>query len=115
MMRPLLIQRTILVRDLPIMLVTGLFLGHALRDGNISRVEALLLLAVFFSLVSGSIYAARQKKASSVGDQGIPAASDIDNSLGKAFLLGDEGFALTEQLFHSPNEAAVRSTTATWA
>ena len=27
------------------------------------------------------------------------------------FLLADEGFALTEQLFHSPNEAAIRSAT----
>jgi len=27
------------------------------------------------------------------------------------FLLADEGFALTEQLFHSPKEAAVRSAT----
>ncbi|MFC1765769.1 calcium/sodium antiporter [Planctomycetota bacterium] len=87
LMRPLLIQRTIMLRELPVMLVTGLIMGHSLRDGNVSRMEALLLLAVFFSLVAGAIYAARQKSISSVGDLAIPAAADVDNSLGKAFLL----------------------------
>jgi len=61
LIRPLRVQRKTLFREIPIMLLVALLLWPLLRNSNISRPEAVILLAIFAALIILTVYAARRE------------------------------------------------------
>ncbi|MBI1425722.1 MAG: calcium/sodium antiporter [Gammaproteobacteria bacterium] len=53
---PMAVHSRIVRRELPLLLLIGALAGWLLWDGTLSRVDALILLAGFFALVSWTIY-----------------------------------------------------------
>jgi len=61
LIQPLRVQRKTLFREIPVMLAVALLLWPLLRNSNISRPEAIILLAVFAALIILTVYAARRE------------------------------------------------------
>ncbi|MHC4646111.1 MAG: calcium/sodium antiporter [Planctomycetota bacterium] len=61
LIRPLIVQRRVLLRELPVMLLVALLLWPLLRDLNVSLLEGILLLALFTVLILLTIYTARRE------------------------------------------------------
>jgi cation:H+ antiporter len=61
LIQPLRVQRKTLFREIPVMLAVALLLWPLLIDSNISRPEAVVLLAVFAALIFLTVYAARRE------------------------------------------------------
>ena len=61
LIQPLRVQRKTLFREIPVMLAVSLLLWPLLRNSNISRPEAIILLAVFAALIILTVYAARRE------------------------------------------------------
>jgi cation:H+ antiporter len=59
--RPLKVRRKTLFREIPVMLAAALLLWPLLRNSHLSRLEAVVLLAVFAVLVILTIYTARRE------------------------------------------------------
>ena len=61
LIQPLRVQRKTLFREIPVMLAMALLLWPLLNDSNISRPEAVLLLAIFATLIILTVYATRRE------------------------------------------------------
>jgi cation:H+ antiporter len=61
LIRPLEVKRLTLMREVPVMLATALLLWPLLRDAEISRIDAAILLIVFAALILLTIYGARRE------------------------------------------------------
>ncbi|MFU2511524.1 calcium/sodium antiporter [Pseudoalteromonas sp. ASV78] len=59
---PILVQSKIVRKEIPLLLLISLALGHFLWDGALTRVESILLLVGFFTLIGWSIYSAMKGK-----------------------------------------------------
>lgn len=59
LLAPLAVHRSVLRRELPLVLVAGMLAGLLLLDGALSRGDALTLLATFAGLMGWSIWSAR--------------------------------------------------------
>lgn len=77
--RPLQVQATTLRRELPAMLAVALLLWPALRDLAVSRLDAMVLLAVFAALLAHTIRTARaagaQESIAELDDVVVPPRS----------------------------------------
>lgn len=60
LIRPLLVQSSIVHRELPLLLLIGALAGVLLWDNSLSRAEALILLGGFVALVGWQIHTARR-------------------------------------------------------
>ena len=61
LIQPLRVQRKTLFREIPVMLAAALLLWPLLQDKNLSRPEAVILLAIFAALIILTVYAARRE------------------------------------------------------
>lgn len=59
---PILVQSKIVRKEIPLLLLISLALGYFLWDGALTRVESILLLVGFFTLIGWSIYSAMKGK-----------------------------------------------------
>jgi len=64
LIQPLRVQRKTLFREIPVMLAVALLLWPLLHNSNISRSEAVILLAIFTALIILTVYAARRESRS---------------------------------------------------
>mgnify|MGYP005989931667 FL=1 len=71
---PILVQSKIVRKEIPLLLLISLALGYFLWDGALTRVESILLLVGFFTLIGWSIYSAMKGKGDILG-------SEIDQEL----------------------------------
>ena len=58
---PIIVNSSVIRKELPVLLGVTLVSGWIILDGNISRLDAFLLLVLFFGLVAWSIYQDRNK------------------------------------------------------
>jgi len=61
LIRPLIVQKKTLFREIPVMLLVSLFLWPFLRNSYIARPEGIILLVVFAALIFLTVYAARRE------------------------------------------------------
>tara|TARA_R110002124_G_scaffold147630_1_gene312935 strand:+ start:331 stop:1302 length:972 start_codon:yes stop_codon:yes gene_type:complete len=59
---PIMVQSQIVRKEIPLLLLIGLLVGYFLWDGALTRVEAVLLLVGFFTLIGWSIFSAIKGK-----------------------------------------------------
>ena len=59
---PIMVQSKIVRKEIPLLLLIGLLLGYFPLDGALTRVEAVLLLVGFFTLIGWSIFSAIKSK-----------------------------------------------------
>lgn len=59
---PILVQSKIVRKEIPLLLLISLALGYFLWDGALTRIESILLLVGFFTLIGWSIYSAMKGK-----------------------------------------------------
>lgn len=59
---PILVQSKIVRKEIPLLLLISLALGYFLWDGALTRVESILLMVGFFTLIGWSIYSAMKGK-----------------------------------------------------
>ncbi|MDO6707032.1 calcium/sodium antiporter [Photobacterium sp. 1_MG-2023] len=59
---PIAVQSKIIRKELPLLILISLFAGLLLWDGQLTRIEALVLLAGFFGLIGWSIYSGLKGK-----------------------------------------------------
>lgn len=59
---PILVQSKIVRKEIPLLLLISSVLGYFLWDGSLTRLESILLLVGFFSLIGWSIYSAMKGK-----------------------------------------------------
>lgn len=64
---PIAVHSSILRRELPILLGATLLTGWLLWDGNVSRMDAVVLLLTFFALMGWSIYQALHNRQDALG------------------------------------------------
>ncbi|HAB07984.1 MAG TPA: calcium/sodium antiporter, partial [Alcanivorax sp.] len=62
---------SVLRRELPVLAVIMLLAGYQLYDGQVSHLDAVVLLAVFFMLMGWSVYQGMTGK-------GDPIVGDVD-------------------------------------
>ena len=55
--------------ELPLLAVLGLFPGWLLWDGYLSRLDSVLLLILFFGLISFSVYAALRNRGDALEEE----------------------------------------------
>ena len=59
---PIMVQSNIVRKELPLLLLIGLLFGYFIWDKSLTRVEAVLLLVGFFTLIGWSIFSAMRGK-----------------------------------------------------
>ncbi|MEI8592813.1 calcium/sodium antiporter [Photobacterium sp. Hal280] len=59
---PIAVQSNIIRKELPLLILIGVLAGILLWDGELTRIEAVVLLTGFFSLIGWSIYSALKGK-----------------------------------------------------
>ena len=59
---PILVQSKIVRKEIPLLLLISSVLGYFLWDGSLTRLESVLLLVGFFTLIGWSIYSAMKGK-----------------------------------------------------
>ncbi len=59
---PIMVQSNIVRKELPLLLLIGVLFGYFIWDKSLTRVEAVLLLVGFFSLIGWSIFSAMRGK-----------------------------------------------------
>lgn len=59
---PILVQSKIVRKEIPLFILISLALGYFLWDGALTRVESVLLMVGFFTLIGWSIYSAMKGK-----------------------------------------------------
>lgn len=66
---PICVQSSIVRKELPLLLLIGVISGLLLIDGSVSRVDGVLLLAGFFTLVGWSVGSALRNRADALGPE----------------------------------------------
>ncbi|MHC4742239.1 MAG: calcium/sodium antiporter [Planctomycetota bacterium] len=94
-LRPLHIKKKTLMREVPVMLLVGLLLWPMLRNGRISRIEGVSLLAVFAGLIVLTLKIARREGRGPEADIEIPEPDEQHppETVGKCILLALVGLA----------------------
>ncbi|MFU2512062.1 calcium/sodium antiporter [Pseudoalteromonas sp. ASV78] len=81
---PIVVHSKIVRKELPLLLIIGLFFGALLWNGALERFDAVLLLIGFFVLIAWSIYSAMSNKGDSLETDTEQALHSHEMSLGKA-------------------------------
>lgn len=81
---PIRVQSRILIKELPLLLSVTLLAGYQLLDGELSRMDAYILLLVFFAIMGWSIYQGRRKPADSLEDEYLKEIESHPMSQAKA-------------------------------
>ena len=76
LIRPLVVQKQTLRREVPVMLLVIMLLCPFLHDAQISRPEAVVLLAVFVGLILLTVHMARRESRSRISEEDLGV--DID-------------------------------------
>ena len=83
LLSPISVHSSVLRRELPVLAVIMLLAGYQLYDGQVSHLDAVVLLAVFFMLMGWSVYQGMTGKGDPiVGD--VDAAAEEPMPLGRA-------------------------------
>ena len=83
LLSPISVPSSVLRRELPVLAVIMLLAGYQLYDGQVSHLDAVVLLAVFFMLMGWSVYQGMTGKGDPiVGD--VDAAAEEPMPLGRA-------------------------------
>ena len=80
---PIVVHSNIVRRELPLLLAIGALFGALLWDLALSRVESLILLAGFFSLIGWSLYSSTRGSDDSLAAEMEQELSDRSMSLGQ--------------------------------
>lgn len=81
---PIRVQSRILTKELPLLLAVTLLAGFQLLDGDLSRLDAYILLLVFFGIMGWSIIQGRQKPSDSLEAEYLKTLDSHPMSLPKA-------------------------------
>ena len=81
---PIVVHSKIVRKELPLLLIIGLFFGALLWNGALERFDAVLLLIGFLILIAWSIYSAMSNKGDSLETDTEQALHSHEMSLGKA-------------------------------
>ena len=81
---PIVVHSKIVRKELPLLLIIGLFFGALLWNGALERFDAVLLLIGFLILIAWSIYSAMSNKGDSLETDTEQALHIHEMSLGKA-------------------------------
>ncbi|MBE0380321.1 calcium/sodium antiporter [Pseudoalteromonas prydzensis] len=81
---PIVVHSKIVRKELPLLLIIGLFFGALLWNGALERFDAMLLLIGFFVLIAWSIYSAMSNKGDSLETDTEQALHSHEMTLGKA-------------------------------
>ncbi|MBE0457384.1 calcium/sodium antiporter [Pseudoalteromonas sp. KG3] len=81
---PIVVHSKIVRKELPLLLIIGLFFGALLWNGALERFDAVLLLIGFFVLIAWSIYSAMSNKGDSLETDTEQALHSHEMTLGKA-------------------------------
>lgn len=81
---PIRVQSRILTKELPLLLAVTLLAGFQLLDGDLSRLDAFILLLVFFGIMGWSILQGRQKPADSLEAEYLKEIDSHPMSLARA-------------------------------
>ena len=81
---PIVVHSKIVRKELPLLLIIGLFFGALLWNGALERFDAVLLLLGFFVLIAWSIYSAMSNKGDSLETDTEQALHSHEMTLGKA-------------------------------
>lgn len=86
---PLPVPRGSIKRDFPVALLVPVILGAMLVDGQLSRLDGVLLLAVFFAWLAAVIYEVRAQRsaAAEVLGEMRPGRAIVESVAGLAFLI----------------------------
>ena len=68
LMAPIMVSSAVVRKELPLLLAIGLLAGGLMWDGDISRLDAIILLVGFFSLIGWSVYCAMRNKNDALAD-----------------------------------------------
>ncbi|HEA18924.1 hypothetical protein LCGC14_2179460 [marine sediment metagenome] len=81
---PIVVHSKIVRKELPLLLIIGLFFGALLWNGALERFDAVLLLIGFLILIAWSIYSAMSNKGDSLETDTEQALHSHEMTLGKA-------------------------------
>lgn len=81
---PLLVQSSIVHRELPLLLCIGALAGVLLWDNSLGRVEALILLGGFVALVGWQMYTARYSSGDALEAEHLEAVKHVSMTPGQA-------------------------------
>jgi cation:H+ antiporter len=93
LIRPMTVRPSTLKREIPVMLAVALLLWPFLRNLHLSRLEAIVLLAVFAALISATIYSASRSRFEVVEQAAAQATGMKLMSPGKAVVFIAIGLA----------------------
>lgn len=83
---PIMVQSKIVRKEIPLLIIIGLFLGYLLWDETLTRIEAVTLLVGFFALIGWSIFSAKRGKGDSLESDMDQELSDHDMPLKNAIV-----------------------------
>lgn len=83
---PIAVHSQVLRKELPILTAVTLLAAWQIRDGQISRIDALILLVLFGGLMSWTLWQGTRKKEDSLGDQMEQELAIRDMSIRRAIL-----------------------------
>lgn len=87
---PILVQSKIVRKEIPLLLLISVVLGYFLWDGALTRVESILLLVGFFTLIGWSIYSAMKGKGDKLESEMDQELVEHEMPIKKScFLVGD--------------------------
>lgn len=81
---PILVQRSVLKKDLPLLIGVTILSILLLLDGSVSRMNGIVFLAVFFAVMGFNIWKEKKSSASEVPEEESPAEEKM--SLGKSIM-----------------------------
>ena len=86
---PILVQSKIVRKEIPLLLLISSVLGYFLWDGSLTRLESVLLLVGFFTLIGWSIYSAMKGKGDKLESEMVQELVEHEMPIKKAvFWLG---------------------------
>ncbi|KDM89922.1 calcium/sodium antiporter [Photobacterium galatheae] len=83
---PIAVQSNILRKELPLLILIGLLAGGLLWDGQLTRIEAIVLLSGFFILIGWSIYSGLRNKGDALATETENELNEQDMPLKKALM-----------------------------
>ncbi|GAB6260457.1 calcium/sodium antiporter [Photobacterium sp. CCB-ST2H9] len=83
---PIAVQSNILRKELPLLILIGLLAGGLLWDGQLTRIEAIVLLSGFFILIGWSIYSGLRNKGDALATETENELQNQDMPLKKALI-----------------------------
>lgn len=91
---PIIVHSKIVKRELPLLFAIGLLAGGLMWNGDLNRIEAILLLVGFFSLIGWSIFSALRGRGDALEADTEQELEEHDMPLGKALFWLAAGLVL---------------------